>query len=271
MSAQPVLVCFAVSHERRFFRPVPEWNCRVVVTGIGRGNARRGLERALERERPALVLTCGYAGGLNPDLQFGQVVFEDEGAQDWGELGREKWTEKLEASRPDQGDRPDGDARGEEGRGKMPNGKWQMANGSGLGAALLELGALRVRFLESDHVVVTAREKAGLWQTTGADAVEMESAEIRRICQQRGIPVATIRVISDTAAEDLPLDFNQVSGSDQNLSYAKLAVRVVRSPALIGRLLHLQRRLNGAARRLAEVLEGTLARGQQATAKGGGF
>ena len=224
----------------------------------------------------SLVLTCGYAGGLNPDLKFGQVVFEDEGGREWGVVGRGRWTErlrieKLEASRPDQGDRPDGEAREEEGRGKMANGKWQMANGRGLGAALLELGALRVRFLESDHVVVTAREKAGLWQTTGADAVEMESAEIRRICQQRGIPVATIRVISDTAAEDLPLDFNQVSGSDQNLSYAKLAVRVVRSPALIGRLLHLQRRLNGAARRLTEVLEGTLARGQQATAKGGGF
>jgi len=252
MSAPLVLVCFALRHEARFFRPAPGSNCRVAVTGIGRRNARRGLERALEGDQPALVLTCGYAGGLNPALKFGQVVFEAEGATELGALSQENMAEEWQVK--------NGEGAGTgEGRGTRAKGKGQRAKGRGLSGILVELGAVRGRFHEVDRVVVTAREKHDLWEATGADAVEMESAEIRRTCRERAIPAATIRVISDTAGEDLPLDFNQVSGPDQNLSYGKLAFRLVRTPALIGRLLQLQRRLNGAAQSLAAVLDGTLA------------
>ncbi|MEP6662895.1 MAG: hypothetical protein ABJC04_04430, partial [Verrucomicrobiota bacterium] len=90
------------------------------------------------------------------------------------------------------------------------------------------------------------------------DAVEMESAAIHAICVERKIPCATLRVISDTANEDLPLDFNTLSKPDKNLDYGKLFLAIAKSPGKIGALLQLQRKTKFAAEKLAEVLAQTI-------------
>ena len=69
----------------------------------------------------------------------------------------------------------------------------------------------------------------------------MESEAIQDICREQRLPCATVRVISDTANEDLPLDFNQLSKPDLNLDYGKLAWAIVKSPGKIPALLRLQK------------------------------
>src|SRR5258707_4016650 len=74
-----VLFCFAVEQEAKFFSyPGME----VLITGIGRENAERKLHAALKRGAYQLVLSCGFAGGLNPYLTAGTGGFatdEDAG------------------------------------------------------------------------------------------------------------------------------------------------------------------------------------------------
>ena len=51
---------------------------RILITGIGRDNARRLTIEALNEGKPEAVLTCGFAGGLNPALPRGTVLFTGE-------------------------------------------------------------------------------------------------------------------------------------------------------------------------------------------------
>lgn len=206
-SVVPVLVCFAVNEEARPFRKIAaaEFPCEVIVTGIGSANTERSFHSALKRNHPQFVITSGFAGGLNPNLTVGDIIFD------------------VEKSDP-------------------------------ISPALLAAGARPGRFHCLERIAVTAKEKEELWKATNADAVEMESAIIRKICAERGIRSATIRVISDGPEEDLPLDFNQITNSKFEMHYGKLGWQLAKSPAKIARLLEFRQRINQCASKLAVLL-----------------
>ena len=197
------LICFAVREEAD--NAVSNTGAEVLITGMGRRNAEESIQRRLSAHFPALVLTCGFAGGLNPNLPGRTVVFSED--------------ERM-----------------------------------GLTPALSALGAVPVRFHCAGRVAITAAEKQQLWQTTGADAVEMESEVIREVCRRHQIPGATIRVISDAAQEDLPLDFNALMTSRHQINFARLAWQLAGSPAKIPRLLELRKRTAQARDKLGGVL-----------------
>jgi adenosylhomocysteine nucleosidase len=222
MSDARPLVCFALKEEAKpFVRTVASSRVRTLLTGIGRKNAERAFRAALAESRPNLVLTCGFAGGLNPKLTHGEVLFE---------LCR---------------------SRGDETQTEIESETPHVVSYD----KLISAGAREGKFHCSDHVVVTAEEKWALWQKTGADAVEMESEIIRAVCREQGIPSATVRVISDIAGEDLPLDFNALMTPAMRIDSGKLALAILRSPGKIGALLRLQKQTKLAAHKLSEVLQ----------------
>jgi adenosylhomocysteine nucleosidase len=220
------LICFALKEEAAPFREIAAGKAgiSILLTGIGRQNAEKAVRDFLAASSPELVLTCGFAGGLNPDLKPGEVVFEVADVP------------LAPSVSPQSGERV------------------SARTGAGLSAKLLAIGAKPVRFFCADHIATTAAEKKKLREETGADAVEMESEAIHAVCRERGIPCVTVRVISDTASEDLPLDFNALSKPDKNLDYGKLFWAIVRSPGKIGALMQLQKRTKFAAAQLAEIL-----------------
>ncbi len=71
------LLCFALDEEVAPLRKmaVEMADASILITGIGRKNAEGSLRRFLEKNRPKLVLSCGFAGGLNPALAVGDVVY----------------------------------------------------------------------------------------------------------------------------------------------------------------------------------------------------
>ena len=244
-----LLVTFAVKEESGPFQNLigPRSDLRVLLTGVGKRNAERTIRRGLAEQSPKLVLTCGFAGGLNPDLTTGTVVFSVD----------EKRLGAVNPPPPREGSRLS-DARGQfssrEGSGVCSEAQEFATQPERLASVLVAAGAHPARFQCVERVVTTAMEKRALRQQTGADAVEMESGVIRLLCLEREIPSATVRVISDAAHEDLPLDFNLLMDGDQNLKYGKLAWALLKSPGKTGALLELRRQTQAAAARLADVL-----------------
>src|ERR1700722_17783303 len=76
------LICFALKEEAAPFRKIAADGLRrghhasILLTGIGRQNAEKSLREFLATHSPKLVLTCGFAGGLNPELKLGDIIFE---------------------------------------------------------------------------------------------------------------------------------------------------------------------------------------------------
>src|SRR5262245_47657284 len=73
-----ILITFAVAQEmhpfKRYADSLPA--CKLLVTGMGRRNAEATLSRTLADLTPSVVISSGFAGGLDPDLAVGQVVFD---------------------------------------------------------------------------------------------------------------------------------------------------------------------------------------------------
>src|SRR5262249_25014025 len=71
------LVCFAVKEEAAPFKDAigSDPDIQILLTGMGQRNAERSIRSALATHKPTLVLTCGFAGALNPNLTLGTVLF----------------------------------------------------------------------------------------------------------------------------------------------------------------------------------------------------
>jgi hypothetical protein len=82
----------------------------------------------------------------------------------------------------------------------------------------------------SDRVVVTAGEKRQLRERTGAVAAEMEAGAVKKIATDWGVPFYCVRAVSDTATEDMPLDFNLYRDSVGRFSLPRIALAAVSRP-----------------------------------------
>lgn len=193
-------------------------------TGDGARAARLGLESLLETVPTRSVLVLGLAGGLSPDLAIGDRV-----------LARRVFD--------DEGEAP------------APRGRWR---------ADATLGRCQAVFLSSSRIAITGDEKRALRdglanRLVGDDAgprsttVDLETASFARVASAHGIEYDAVRVISDTADESLPVDFNRMVDSLGRVRAWQVALWALRNPRAIPALNELKRRLERGAETLAEV------------------
>jgi adenosylhomocysteine nucleosidase len=121
---------------------------------------------------------------------------------------------------------------------------------TGLGASFVQGDVISV-----DRVAFTAREKCDLRRATGAAVVEMESAAVAQKAREWDVPFGCVRVVSDIAGEDLPLDFNRYRDADGRFERTRIALAALGRPfTVLPRLIRLDRHCRKAAERLGEFL-----------------
>jgi adenosylhomocysteine nucleosidase len=112
---------------------------------------------------------------------------------------------------------------------------------------------VRGEILSVDRVAVTAAEKRALRERTGAAAVEMEAAAVEAKAREWGVAFRCVKVVSDVAVEDMPLDFNLYRDAGGRFSRGRIALAAMARPfSVMPRLLRLDQNCRTAAERLGE-------------------
>jgi adenosylhomocysteine nucleosidase len=112
------------------------------------------------------------------------------------------------------------------------------------------------KLLSVDHVAITAAEKSELHKS-GADVIEMEAAAVAAKAQEYNLPFYCIRVVTDTAEESLPLDFNRMRDAEGRFSRSKIVAAALRKPMVFPELLKFNKRCKDAAQALGDFIADT--------------
>ena len=199
----------------------------LAVSGIGEAAAAATARRLALAGATALV-SFGMAGGLDPALICGAVLLPEEVVARNGAVVSATSTE------------------------------WRLRLRTALPGSCIACGG---RLLTSERPVASPEAKAAAWRESRAAAVDMESAAIAEVARQAGLPFIALRVIVDTASDQLPAAVIAASSGGQ-LRLGRLLAALVRAPGDIGGLIRLSARYRIAMRVLAAVVApGSAARG----------
>ncbi len=218
--ATDVVVIFALDREAAPFRAIARRDrlpVRVLVSGVGPGNARRTAEGV---GTAGLVISAGFCGALNPALRVGDVgvctmLYDGE---------------------------PSGVSR------RVCDATLRLTP---LGSPYPVLNDFTL--LTVPQLVATPEEKRLLRERTFADVVDMEAAHVRAACVARDLPFLAVKAVSDAADTALsPRLVRLLAGG--RVSPVRAAASLLVQPSLAGEFRRLALDTRLAADRLAHEL-----------------
>jgi adenosylhomocysteine nucleosidase len=189
----------------------------LAVSGIGQAAACAAAHALLDAGASALM-TFGMAGGLDPALKCGSIVLPTELIAPSGRrfAACRSWRERV-------------------------------------AAAISPLrGVTEGDLLTSLHAIDTPADKAAAFRTSGAAAVDMESAAVAQVAADHDVPFIAVRVIVDTAADTLPHAVVAASRAG-SVQVGRLLAGLVMAPGEIAALIRLAQRYRIAMRSLRLV------------------
>jgi adenosylhomocysteine nucleosidase len=190
----------------------------IVESGPGRSRAAKAAHALIDAYRPRLVVSSGFAGGLDPSLRRYDLIAADSVVD----------AESHEIT----------------------------FDSTALAPWLEELPNLhRGRLLTVDHIVRLSEQKQRLGERFQALAVDMESFAVAEVCRDRQIPLLVVRAISDAVDDELPPDIGHLLSRKTFAGQLGAAVgSLFRRPGAAKDLFNLHQTALEASGRLAKVL-----------------
>ncbi len=112
-------------------------------------------------------------------------------------------------------------------------------------------GATVERLTGADAAVVMIAEKAVLYKSTMAAAVDLESVDVARVAALRQIPFAAMRAVADPAHRALPPASLVALDEQGRIAISRVVASVIRRPRQIVELARLARDASAARRTLS--------------------
>ena len=178
-------------------------SCMLITSGMGAKRASQAARILVENFAPSSLISFGIGGAVEADLEIGDVVLPEAYCRfDEGTMGELK-----------------------------PLTPWPA---SARLAASQEL-ARHGRQLYVGTAVTTRGSQviSGQLGSLKHPVLEMETAGIAQVAGENGIPLLSLRSISDGPRAPIPLDLSEVMDEDANLNMIKMIQAVMRQPKII--------------------------------------
>ena len=182
----------------------------VLHTGVGEKVCRQRVANFLRGQQFDLLISAGFAGALNDQLQVGDLL-----------LAKNFSTVEL----------------------------------TEVGSSFSRLPIHEADLLTVRALIDSSDERNEIARTSGAAAVDMETEFIARACAEHGIPLLSLRVITDTPREPFPAPPNVLFDIEQQRSrFLTLATFFLAHPNRVPRLVQFARRIARVRKILANAL-----------------
>lgn len=187
-------------------------------SGVGSDNAGFAAT-ALACEKPDIMISVGFGGGVLPGLKVGDVLMANQLLR-WTGTGFEQVTALF----------------------------YENSNNS---ASFLPRGS----FISCGGILNKRYLADLLPNGVNCPVVEMETASVARVATEHGISFIGIRAISDPWNEELRFSINEFCDDNLRIRPFKVFITIMRRPYIIPQLIRLARNSRIAAKELGTAIE----------------
>ncbi len=200
-----------------------DWKPEIACLGPGAAAAREAAKSLVDRRVSGLV-SFGFAGGIDENIEAGTIVLASE----------------IRSGR----------------QGSLPtNDQWRRA----LYKTICDdVSVIEAPLAAVDEIVAKTSEKTRLRYKTGAVAIDMESLAVGETALAAGVPFIAIRAISDPALQTLPIMAADAVDHNGKLKPWRIFWSLIRQPGQLGELRRLAANTRAATNSLDMVCRKTL-------------
>jgi adenosylhomocysteine nucleosidase len=182
----------------------------VIHTGVGETICRERIEKFLENQQFDFVISAGFAGALDDELQVNDLL-----------VAKNFSTVDLN-------------------RAQSP---------------LSNVPVQAVNMLTMSALIDSSEERERIARESGASAVDMETESIARACAAHGIPLLSLRIVTDTRTQPFPAPPNVLFDIQQQRTHITTLARFfLTHPTRIPGLVQFARRIARARKTLSNAL-----------------
>jgi adenosylhomocysteine nucleosidase len=198
-------------HDNLISGKIDNQEVTILHTGVGAKHCSARLEILLNKTRPSLVISSGFAGGVSEELRAGDLIL----ARNFSDPGLLANAERL----------------------------------------LREREPRLVKLFTSTSIIDSVAERNEIAQAAGAAAVDMETGAIADVCKVHGVPLLSLRIISDTAIQPFPAPPSVLFDIErQRTNFGGLLAYLLRDPGSILQLFRFGRQIAQVRASLTEAI-----------------